>query len=247
MKHFARRRFYQRAVVGDYRESGSQLSGYSTVGAFRKNGTGFSPTGSYSPELLGIAADWHFGAWSLSAAYSWTGNRPIVHLGRSWRSVTAGLTATSEAASAEARISLPGWSLFGEAACTWRGQPSVLAGSVHVPAYGRKLGLLARWYGPSDRRYSGLAAGYESPSFSITADAGWRSDTGAAQYKGVLQWKPAFQAGNVALQPLLYLSARYRPADDAPLRARGGKRRGGQLFDPFLLAHGGVGEVDGRR
>lgn len=199
--------------------SGFQLSGYSTVGAFRKNGTGFSPTGSYSPELLGVAADWHFGAWSLSTAYSWTGNRPIVHLGRSWRSVTAGVTATSEAASLEARLSLPGWSLFGEAACTWQGRPSVLAGAVHVPQYGHKLGLLARWYGPSDRHYSGVAAGFETPAFSITADAGWRTDMRAAQYKGVLQWKLALQAGNVTLQPLLHLSARYRPADDAPLRA----------------------------
>jgi hypothetical protein len=129
------------------------------------------------------------------------------------------VTATSEAASLEARLSLPGWSLFGEAACTWQGRPSVLAGAVHVPQYGHKLGLLARWYGPSDRHYSGVAAGFETPAFSITADAGWRTDTRAAQYKGVLQWKPALQAGNVTLQPLLHLSARYRPADDAPLRA----------------------------
>ena len=42
---------------------------------FRKNGTGFSPTGSYTPSLMGIATTWHFGPWDLSAAYSLTGNQ----------------------------------------------------------------------------------------------------------------------------------------------------------------------------
>lgn len=210
--------FQARFGQGLVQWSGFQLSGYGTLGAFRKNGTGFSPTGSFSPELFGIAADWHFGAWRLSTAWSWTGRRPMLNLSRSWHAVTAGLTATSEAASLEARVSLPGWSLFGEAACTWQGRPSVLAGALHVPSYGRKWGMLVRWYGPSDRRYSGFAAGYESPTLSCTADAGWRTDTGAAQYKLLCQWKPAYEWRQVQLQPALRLSARYRPADDAAWR-----------------------------
>ena len=115
--------------------SGFQLSGYNSVGAFRRNGTGLSPTGSFSPSLTGVAADWHFGSWRLSAAYSfgitwedvgrfWSGGAglPIVNLTWMGRTATFGLTATSRAAGFEARWSLPGgWSLFGEAASTWTG------------------------------------------------------------------------------------------------------------------------------
>ena len=231
--------------------SGFQLSGYNSVGAFRRNGTGFSPTGSISPSLLGVATDWHFGSWRLSAAYSvgstWkdfgalfgggsggsggSGGMPILNLTRTWRSVTAGLTATGSAASLEARVSLPSWSLFGEAACSYAGAVTAVGGAVYVPSYGHRLGLLARWYGPSDKRYSGLAAGYEGPSLSWTADAGLRTDTRAAQYKSVLQWKPEMDLsrsadastgdaaarlspvpGTVTLRPSLRLAARLRPA-----------------------------------
>ncbi len=198
--------------------SGFSLSGYSTVGAFRKNGTGLSPTGSFSPSLLGLAAEWNFGPWSLSTAYSWSGNRPVANLTRTWCRATAGLTATSDGASLEARIGLPDWSLFGEAACTWTGQPSVLAGAYHVPAYGRRLALLARWYGPADRRWSGVAAGFEAPAFSVTADAGLRTDTGARQFRTVLQWQPALEVRSVPLKPGVRLAVRYRPEDGAPLR-----------------------------
>ena len=247
--------------------SGFQLSGYNSVGAFRRNGTGFSPTGSFSPSLLGIASDWYFGTWRLSAAYSvgstWKdfgalfgggsggsgglaglwgggmagvfgGGMPILNLTRTWRSVTAGLTATASAASLEARLSLPSWSLFGEVACSYAGAVSAVGGAVYVPSYGHRLGLLARWYGPSDKRYSGLAVGYEGPSLSWTADAGLRTDTRAAQYKSVLQWKPEVDLSRsadasaegaavrlspvpstVTLRPSLRLAARLRPSDAA--------------------------------
>ena len=200
--------------------SGFQLSGYSTLGAFRKNGTGFSPTGSYTPSLMGIATTWHFGPWDLSAAYSLTGNQPIANLTRTWRGVTAGLTATAEAASLEGRVSLPRWSLFGEAALRYTGAFSALAGAYFLPEYGRKAGLLARWYGPSDKRYSGVAAGYETAALSLTADAGWRTDTGASQYKIAARWHSEAEWRGHKLSPDLRLQARLRPGDTAPLRAQ---------------------------
>ena len=200
--------------------SGFQLSGYSTLAAFRKNGTGFSPTGSYSPSLAGIATDWHFGPWDLSVAYSLTGNRPIANLTRIWRGVTAGLTATAEAASLEARVSLPRWSLFGETALLYGGGLSALAGAYFLPEYARKAGLIARWYGPSDKRYSGVAAGYETALFSLTADAGWRTDTGAAQYKIASRWHPEAEWRDWRLLPDLRLQARFRPGDKAPFRVQ---------------------------
>ncbi len=200
--------------------SGFQLSGYSTLGAFRKNGTGFSPTGSYTPSMTGLATTWHFGPWDLSAAYSFKGHQPVANLTRIWRGVTAGLTATAGAASLEARVSLPRWSLFGEAALSYRGAFSALAGAYFVPEYGRKAGLLVRWYGPSDKRYSGVAAGYETAAFSLTADAGRRTDTDAAQYKTAARWHSEAEWRGFRLLPDLRMQARFRPGDPAPLRAQ---------------------------
>ena len=200
--------------------SGFQLSGYSTLAAFRKNGTGFSPTGSYTPSMAGIASTWNIGPWDLSVAYSLTGNQPVANLTRVWRGVTAGLTATAEAASLEARVSLPRWSLFGEAATTYRGAFSAIAGAYFLPEYGRKAGLLFRWYGPADKRYSGVAAGYETAALSLTADAGWRTDTGAAQYKMAARWHSEAEWRGFRLLPDLRLQARLRPEETAPVRAQ---------------------------
>lgn len=210
--------------------SGFQLSGYSTLGAFRRNGTGFSPTGSYTPSLMGIATTWNIGPWDLSAAYSLAGKQPIANLTRVWRTLTAGLTATAEAASLEARVSLPRWSLSGEAALRYQGTFSALAGAYFLPEYGRKAGLLLRWYGPADKRYSGVAAGYESAALSLTADAGWRTDTGAAQYKMAARWHSEAGWRDFRLLPDLRLQARLRPDESAPvlaqLRAELGMERG---------------------
>ena len=201
--------------------SGFQLSGFSTLGAFRKNGTGFSPTGSYSASLLGVATQWHFGPWELSAAYSVPDRLPIVNLTRVWRSATAGLTASSEGASLEARLARPDWSLFGETAVRYDGKISALAGAYYIPAYGHRIGLLGRWYGRQDKRYSGAAAGYEGPVWAVTADAGWRTDTGVAQYKALLRWHPTWTLRGMTLRPEMRLQARLRPSDKAPLRVEG--------------------------
>lgn len=138
--------FQARFGQGLVQWSGFSLSGYNSLGAFRRNGTGFSPTGSYSPSLFGVAADWHFGAWRVSAGYSLGGSleeiagrmrpavsgsgvvegspaarffaatQPMINVSRNWRSASAGVTATREAVSLEGRLALPGWALFGEVA-----------------------------------------------------------------------------------------------------------------------------------
>ena len=146
--------------------SGFRMSGYSSVGAFRRNGNGFAPTGSYSPKLLGVATDWHFGRWRLSAGYSvgssWKdfgalrsgagggqsglfgGTLPILNLTRTARTSTLGLTATSEAAGFEARWSLPGgWSLFGEVATGWKELADSGSGNPEVSAFGNWLRTLS--------------------------------------------------------------------------------------------------------
>lgn len=199
--------------------SGFQLSGFGTLGAFRKNGTGFSPTGSYGANLLGVATEWHFGAWELSAAFSLNGSEPIVNVTRIWRTAMAGLTANREGASLEARIARPDWSLFAETAVRYDGKLSALAGAYYHPAYGHRVGLLGRWYGLADKRYSGAAAGYEGPTFALTADAGWRTDSGESQFKALLRWHPEYNGGGkVRFLPEVRLQGRLRPKDKAPLR-----------------------------
>ncbi len=246
--------------------SGFRMSGYSSVGAFRRNGNGFSPTGSYSPALLGVATDWHFGAWRLSLGYSfgksweeiaagsatggagngfwqrfgafWAGGLPIGNLTWTGRTATLGLTATSKAAGFEARWSLPGgWGLFGEMATDWKSL-SAVAGAVRVPSYGHKWALLARWFGPGSKEYSGLALGYAGPALEATLDAGakglgtvradaggqsggaalarWLASGGQMQIKAVAQWKPVFElSGGDAfrLSPQVRVVARWRPED----------------------------------
>ena len=238
--------------------SGFSLSGYNSLGAFRRNGTGFAATGSFSPELTGVATDWHFGPWRLSVAYSLGGSveqmvrgkgdagRPIVNLTRTWRSASAGLTATAEAVSLEARIALPGWALFAETALWYRLDGSsiltplstsstdrrfqlpfkAVAGAIWVPSYGHKAGILGRWLG-FGKEYSGIALGYEGPALSWTADAALRPDTRAFQLKSLLQWHPTLTLpDSLSLQPLLRAQLRWRPADAAAT--------------PFLFAAAGV-------
>ncbi|MCR4824675.1 MAG: hypothetical protein K5849_04870, partial [Bacteroidales bacterium] len=197
--------------------SGFQLSGYNTLGAFRKNGTGLSPAHTYTPSMTGIAAEWKLGRWQLSTAYSWQDAKPVVNLTRTWRSLTAGLTATREAASLECRASLPGWSVFGEMACSWQGRITGIAGALWTPSYGYRLGLAGRWLGWG-KSYSGVAAGYEGPSFSATLDAAWRPDTQVFRGKTLLQWKPEFVWHAVKFYPLLRLQTSWRPAERSPLR-----------------------------
>lgn len=232
--------FQARFGQGLVQWSGFSLSGYNSLGAFRRNGTGFSPTGSYSPSLFGVAADWHFGAWRVSAGYSlgssleeiagrmrpavsgsgvaegspaarfFAATQPMVNVSRSWRSASAGVTATREAVSLEGRLALPGWALFGEVAGRFPGvrgwssssvassesgtdrwMTQAVAGAIWVPAYGHKAGVVGRWLGRG-KEYSGLALGYEGPALSFTADAAVRPDTRAFQLKSLLQWHPTY-------------------------------------------------------
>ena len=220
------RRFLGQVIIGAFNArfgqgllqwSGFQLSGYNSLSAFRKNGTGLSPSSSWSPEMTGVASDWNIGRWRLSTAYSWQNHQSVFNLTRTGRRVTAGLTATLAAASLEWRAALPDWSLFGEVASTWRGSVTGIAGALWTPVYGHRLGLVGRWLGPG-KQYSGIAVGYEGPTFSSTLDAAWRPDTQALRLKSLVQWKPEFDVRGTRLTPLLRLQANWQPAQASPLR-----------------------------
>jgi len=55
--------------------SGFSLSGFSSVGAFKRNGTGLAATGSFSPTHRGIGADITKGRYTFSAAVAFPGVR----------------------------------------------------------------------------------------------------------------------------------------------------------------------------
>nr|MCR4824147.1 hypothetical protein [Bacteroidales bacterium] len=102
-------------------------------------------------------------------------------------------------------------------ACSWQGRITGIAGALWTPSYGYRLGLAGRWLGWG-KQYSGIAAGFECPTFSSTLDAAWRPDTQAFRGKATLQWEPEAAWRAVKLSPLLRLQTSWRPAERSPLR-----------------------------
>ncbi len=102
--------------------SGFVIEDLLTPSSFVRKGSGVSPTNSYSPEsaFLGVAADFAFGRWDLSAYAAAEGAG--VNVGRAWRSGRAGLSVilpdyrSRPRISADIRWNPRGVQLFGELA-----------------------------------------------------------------------------------------------------------------------------------
>lgn len=212
--------------------SGFDMSSLSSVAAFRKRGGGLSPSGSYSAELCGVAADFNFGHWSVSGAYSFSGNEIIANVLRVGRVSSYGLTATRSRASLDWRIGFPNLSFFGEAALSCNFASAAKAGLIWIPSYGRKLALLARWFDPRwSRDYSGLALGAELPHFSAIFDSGYSFARQKSQFKGTLSVFSATLLGDLAL----CTKFRFRPDDDLPNRIDT-RLDWKKVFDPWMVA-----------
>ena len=198
--------------------SGFSMSGYSSAASFRKNASGISTTGSATAELFGVASDWNAGKFTISAAYSFIGKRIIGNLSWTTRRLTLGVTATGSAVSLDWRLPLPDISVFGELCSDYEGRFRGTGGLIWIPEYGRKYALQARWHDAAYKEYSGVAAGVETPSAICTVDAARRNDKMEAQYKGLVQLKPQFAVGQLALMPQIRWSGRLRPSDEFRLR-----------------------------
>ena len=221
------RRFLGKIVLGHFSArfgqglalwSGFSMSGYSSAASFRKNGGGIAVTGSATPELLGVAADWNLGAFALTTAYSFSGRRIIGNLTWTSRNLTLGATVTESAASADWRLSLPDVGIFGELCSDYSGRFRGVGGLIWIPEYGRKFALQARWHDAVYKEYGGIAAGWETFSFVCTADAAYRPDKRQAQYKTLVQVRPELGFGKLLLSPKLRWSGRLRPSEEFPLR-----------------------------
>lgn len=222
--------------------SGFSLSGFPTVAAFRKNGTGLSPTGSFVADMKGIGADWTWGHATFSTAASlsrsniasinnvtWTGKKYSIGA-----SCIVAPVKKMTTASIDWHAGFNQLSLFGEAALKFDGSAAVpeaskagtvsgaaLAGAIWTPAYGRKLAFQGRYMAPSyGKGWSGAALGFGNQWMSATADAARDLAREISQYKTVIQFKPSFALDSLtSVKPSARVNIRWKPGDDNPLRA----------------------------
>ncbi len=176
--------------------SGFSLQPYGSVASLRRSGTGFSATGSFSPELCGIATDWDLGRWNVGIAYSFKGKLPIVAASYVGQRFTAGVTATSKAVSLDWRIGIPDASVYGELA--WNGTFQGLAGVMWVPSYGSKVSVVGRYIDGIPELIAGASA--------------WSAETVVAvssgQFRSMVKYAPPLSLGPLVFTPSLRLAAR---------------------------------------
>lgn len=197
--------------------SGFSMSGFSSVAAFRRNPTGFAPTGSFSPSLSGVAGEFSAGRWRFSAgvaspalrsflAGKESSDRALIplaaatFLGRRGQFGVQGVWRNGAVVSADGVLGLGHWTLFGEAALSSRvvtedgygirrTRVAALGGVSWAPAYKVKFAILGRYY-PSGF-YSPLAGAVRSYS-SFGNESG--ISLGA-------QWRRAELTADAALRP----------------------------------------------
>lgn len=176
--------------------SGFSLQPYGSVASLRRSGTGFSATGSFSPDLCGIATDWDLGRWNVGLAYSFKGQLPIAAVSYVGQRFTAGATATSKATSIDWRIGIPNASIYGELA--WNGRFEGVAGVMWVPSYGSRIAAVGRYLDGMPELIAGASA--------------WSAETVIAvspkQFRSMVRYSPALSFGPVAFTPSLRFAAR---------------------------------------
>lgn len=206
---FYGRRYLGKVVIGHFAArfgqglaqwSGFSMSAYSGVSCLSRSGTGFSSTGSMTPELCGIAADFNFGHWSAGCAYSFSGKMPMANLTYIARTFTIGVTASSKALSADWRIGIPNASVYGE--LTWKDGPQALCGIMWVPVYGTRIAALGRYVNGIPEAVAGIGAK------GLDAVAAWSS----TQARIMAKYSPSMPLGPFSFTPSLRLAARHKEA-----------------------------------
>lgn len=215
------RRWLGKIVAGDFAArfgqgltawSGFSLSSLTTIQSYRRNGTGLSPTSSFTSTEKGIGADFVLGSWTASAAWSFSTGTPYANVTRTGRSFSAGVTATSKAVSADFKLGLPSLSIFGEGG--WNGRPMGVAGIVWSPEYGRRYGAMAKY---TDRKLQ-AAAGAENQYFQANFEAKVNYAKLTEQYRLRLATSHEFAPGALTLTPALRLDCKLKPQETSPWR-----------------------------
>ena len=226
-----------RFIIGDFSArfgqglacwSGFSLSGYPTITSFRRNGSGITPSSSFSPSERGVATVATRGNCSISAALSAKGFRdrmegrnvpvsmfPVANATWHGRTASLGFTATGEAVSLDLRAGTAGTSMFGEFAAV-KGKPTALAGVIRTPSYGSSYGMNIRY---NIEGHSGIAAGFQGRLTQATVDSDYRHDRSEIQFKTICTHSRKYAAGAFELTPSIRISQRWKPSDgDTGLR-----------------------------
>lgn len=223
--------FNARLAQGLLAWSGFSMSGVPTVASLKRNATGFSPTGSFSPAMRGLAAEWQSRRWSAGAAASIDG-RLLGFSTFSGRAFSLGINGC--AGQSSSGISL-NWRFgeghllcYGEAA--WRNAPAAICGISWAPAYKTEAALLLRWYSPAFdsvgsgavrsstkvRDEAGVSAGFSRRWLGFTADLAVHPEklqlrkSGYEQFKTVLNLTPVYTIGRTELKPSVRWTERMR-------------------------------------
>ncbi len=177
--------------------SGFSLQPYGSSSSFRKSGTGFSPTASFSPDHCGVAADFELGRWTAGAAYSFTDKTPMASVSYTARTFTAGAVATGKAASVFWQAGFSGVSIYGELA--WKERLQACAGIVWVPVYGSRICACGRYIDGQPELLAGAG------TRTLDAVLALRE----SMQRVTLKFSPSFAAGPLSVTPSLRLAAKH--------------------------------------
>ena len=234
------RRHLSKVVLGDFNTrfgqglllwSGFSLSGFSSA-SFARHPSGVSAAWTLSPSMTsrGAAVELGFGRTALSLCWD-LDDGAAANLTHFSSISQVGVTAVQRgAASADWRVSLGKWDLYGEAAADYPSRSLAgVAGITFNPAWQTRISALLRAYpegwddsragGPRSATHTaderGAALALDCKSLTFVADAALHPAKDNSQYKALLKYAP--QVGDW-LTIGLRLSSRYRPKDSSPLR-----------------------------
>ena len=221
-------------IAGDYNVrvgqgllvwDGFMLGGYPSVASFRRNASGFSGTGSFSPGRRGLATAYDGRRWQVSAGV-FTGNGDWGAVGSaSWlgRGGSVGLNVlcgrSGSGVSLDWKKAFGHLATFGEAgyAVCFSG----LAGAVWEPAYKLAFSVLGRYRPLVDD--AGAAAGFQYRWLSLTADLTIHPEkyrlrkNNYEQIKIILNATPEFSRDGWVFKPMIRWTERMQlsPSGDA--------------------------------
>ena len=213
--------------------SGMTTSGFGTVDALCRRASGLAVSTSTAEQSNGLAADFSFGRWTVSAAgrlktgkvngsVELDGLFNLSRLGpKSQWGITASFQPSSPFASADFRGRVGGADVFGEMAWDFRDSaPAALLGVRADPAYQLCWSVVARYYSPkyncpdaagprassktSDE--TGICAAFRDKWFQSSLDAVYFQGKSMMQGKFLLSAGPQFSLGPLTLKPQLRLA-----------------------------------------
>lgn len=186
--------------------TGFRLKSFSSISAFSLSGSGLSPTSAAGAEMCGLASSASLGKTEINLGWSYLSKELIFNVNHNSKSLSCGITANLESASADFRWSLPSLAVFGEYAIHFSKGPAAVTGAIWTPKYGLSLALTGRYYATSHCEYSGIAVGIGTNALMSSIDFSKNEYKGKKKMKYLLEWKSPSPLGNSGLTPKARLS-----------------------------------------